>query len=456
MRSLAIRLTLAFLLVGLVGSALAAIMIQQRTRLEFTQLIRNQSQETLVPNLGQYYQSTGSWAGVEAVFRSAQRPLPVPQELDNHFDPRRSLFTLTDSSGQVIYGRSLHESNTAVPASELEKGTPVEVDGEIVGWLLFNPALERWKPGTPEGAFLSSVNSAIVLSALVATASALLMGGVLAYTMTRSLRELTTATRELAQGKLGRQVSVRTKDEIGELAKAFNQMSAALAHSNELRRKMTADIAHDLRTPLSVILGYTEALSDAKLQPTPEMFSVMHRETLHLGRLVDDLRTLSLADAGELPLNLVQVAPGELIQRTAEAYRVKAENKGIRLQIESQPDLPPLSVDVDRMAQVLGNLMNNALRYTPNGGEICLAAEEVGGEIRLRLADNGAGIAPEDLPYIFERSYRGDKARQQQEDETGLGLAIARSLVEAQGGRISVESAPGQGAAFTIHFPIPR
>ena len=454
MRSLAFKLTLAFLLVGLTGSVLVAIIVQQRTQSEFDQLIKNQSQENLVLALGEYYENNGSWAGVDTVFRSLLRvstTLPAPQG-EPHFDPRRSLFTLTDANGYVIYGRNPLEVGNLVLKPDLEKGVPIEVDGAVVGWLLFNPALDRWRPGTPEGNFLASVSSAIFVSAIVASLTALVMGGILAFTMTRSLRELTAGTRQLAEGKLGHQVKVHSKDELGELADSFNQMSAALAQSNELRRQMTADIAHDLRTPLSVILGYTEALSDQKLEPGPEMFTVMHREALHLSYLVADLKTLSLADAGELPLNIQPFSPHELLKRTLEAHHVKAESKDVRILLDAKEDLPLISIDVDRMAQVLGNLMSNALRYTPSGGQITLAAEAQNNHVRLSVSDTGAGIPSRDLPYIFERSYRGDRARHQQEGETGLGLAIARSLVIAQGGTISVESLEGQGATFIIDF----
>jgi len=282
---------------------------------------------------------------------------------------------------------------------------------------------------------------------------ALVLGGILAYTLTRSLRELTAATQALARGELGHQVKVRSQDELGALARSFNQMSSELQRSNDLRRRMTADIAHDLRTPLSVILGYAEALSDSKLVASPEIFDVMHTEAQHLSRLIDDLKMLSLVDAGELPLTRQPMAPGELLRRTAIAHQVQADNKGISIKVEAAPDMLLIEVDVERMAQVLGNLMSNALRYTPSGGEINLSVHKQNDTVIMRIADNGKGIAEEDLPYIFERSFRGDKARDLQNGETGLGLAIAKSLVEAHGGTISVASALGGGTTFIISLP---
>jgi signal transduction histidine kinase len=266
------------------------------------------------------------------------------------------------------------------------------------------------------------------------------------------VRELTGATKRVAGGELGIQVPVRTGDELGELANSFNQMSADLAQSNQVRRQMTADVAHDLRTPLSVILGYTEALSDGKLQGTPQMYGVMHSEAQHLSHLIDDLRFLSLADAGELPLERRNVSPLDLLNRTAASNHAAAEQKQIDLQVQGAPDLPDLNVDPERMAQVLGNLTSNALRHTPAGGTIVLTARSEVEGVLLQVRDTGSGIAAADLPYIFHRFYRGDLSRQQT-GESGLGLAIAKSIVEAHGGRITAESNLGAGTTITITLP---
>jgi signal transduction histidine kinase len=244
------------------------------------------------------------------------------------------------------------------------------------------------------------------------------------------------------------------QEELGELAAAFNQMSADLARANKLRRQMTANIAHDLRTPLSVIAGYTEALRDGVLQPLPETFQTLHQEAEHLSLLVKDLRTLSLADAGELKLTRQLVHPHELLERMAAAYLPKAQELEVTLQVTAQANVPPVNVDPERMVQVLGNLVSNALRYTPAGGQISLAAAQRGNNVLLTVQDNGVGIAPDELPRIFDRFYRGDEARQASEGESGLGLAIAKSLVELHGGTITVESALGEGATFTIFLPV--
>ncbi|MCU0484518.1 MAG: cell wall metabolism sensor histidine kinase WalK, partial [Anaerolineales bacterium] len=302
-----------------------------------------------------------------------------------------------------------------------------------------------------EDIFLRTVNRAALVSSIVAVVLALILGSLLAFTLTRPLRELKEAALEIARGKFGLQVKVRSQDEMGELAQTFNRMSLDLQQATRARQQMTADIAHDLRSPLSVLTGYTEALSEGKLQGSEEVFTILHQETRQLGRLVDDLRTLSLADAGELPLVFQDISPEIILERLVARHSVIAQQKGIHLGMESNAALPMIQVDVERIAQVLDNLILNAFRYTPPGGRITLRAGENALGVFFKVADTGMGIDPQDLPHIFDRFYRGDKARQQG-SESGLGLAIARSIVEAHRGTLTAESIPGQGATFTIQF----
>jgi signal transduction histidine kinase len=231
-------------------------------------------------------------------------------------------------------------------------------------------------------------------------------------------------------------------------------MSTDLAHATQSRRQITADIAHDLRTPLTVIGGYLESMCDGVLKPTPDRLEMMHTEVHHLQRLVDDLRTLSLADAGKLTLNKHEITPDNLLMRVADIYQLPAENIGVTLQVRIAPDLPLVHVDEERMVQVLSNLVSNALRYTPNGGQITLEARRCDDSVLLSVEDTGIGITSEALSRIFERFYRADRARQQSEGESGLGLAIARSIIEAHGGTIAVESEMGRGTKFIIALPV--
>jgi len=444
MRSLALKLTLAFLVVGLAGVVLVAIFITRQTRREFDQFVADRYQYELLNDAVDYYATNGSWEGI-------RKAIPWQRGQGNKMSPPVSLL---DDDGRVIFSSIPAYTVGDKPANTGNdtNRVPVEVDGAVVGYLLFGG---RFGSGNfrdpPEVNFLARLNRAVILGSVVASLLALILGVILAGTISRPVRELTAATSAVAGGDLGHQVPVRTQDEIGELAQSFNKMSADLAHSNQLRRQMTADIAHDLRTPLSVILGYSEALADGKLPGTAETYDAMHRQAQHLSRLIEDLRTLSLADAGQLSLVLRPVEPRGLLEHTALAYLPAAEARGIQLTLEDA-DTPPIIVDPDRILQVLGNVVSNAIRHTPEGGQISLSAVAENDRVILRIRDSGPGIPPEDLPHIFDRFYRGDKARTSDE-ASGLGLAIARSLVEAHGGRITVENVPG-GASFAIALPV--
>ena len=450
MRSLTLKLTLAFLFVSMIGVALVALLVSLRTQSEFDQFVLESYQIDLMEDIAQYYQQNKSWADIETIavrspyrgFRGGRGLIPAP-------------LTLTDEEGTVIYGGPGNTSGEIIPDDELEHAVPVEVDGDTVGWVLFTQfgGGQSAPPESPESKFLENLNQAVILSVFVALLVATLLGVLLARTISRPVREVTAATQIVAGGDLGYQVPVRTKDEIGELAASFNQMSADLDQANEQRRQMTADIAHDLRTPLSVILGYMEALSAGKLEPTPETFEVMYAKGQHLRHLIDDLRILALADSGELTLTRRLVQPATLLEHSALAHAVEARERGIDLHVEASDDLPEFKVDPDRMTQVLGNLVSNSLRYTPEGGEIALTAARDNQDIVLVVRDSGSGIAPDDVTQIFDRFYRSDRSRQQN-GESGLGLAIAKSIVQAHGGTISAASTLGKGTTFSIRMPL--
>ncbi len=448
MRSIIVKLTLAFLLIGLTGSVLVAVIIRHRTRNAFTEFILNRDQQALVNSLVNYYETNRDWTGVIGRLESAFEGRGQFIE-GRDFRREGTSFSLVGADRTVLFSAAPGQTGKKLADADLEKAVPLVVDGETAGWLLLARTPPKWIPDSAEDLFLRNVNRATLFSALVAAALALILGSLLALTLTRPIRELTIATVEIAKGKLGMQVKVRSKDELGELAESFNKMSLDLERATRARRQMTADIAHDLRSPLSVITGYAEALSDGKLQGTPEVYEILHQETHHLNRLVDDLRTLSLVDAGEMPLYRQPANPRSLLERVAARHAVAAQQANITLRVEPGESLRDIGIDVERMAQVLDNLILNAFRYTPAGGEISLSATQAGDQVHIRVRDSGSGIPPDDLPHIFDRFYRGDSARRSN-GESGLGLAIARSIVEAHGGTITAASAPGEGAMFTI------
>jgi signal transduction histidine kinase len=444
MRSLVVKLSLAFLLVSLAGIALVAVFAGRVSANEFTEFVDAQEDSELVQQLANFYEANDGWEGLERIGIGRNR-FTVGQTRP---------FTVVNDQGQVVLDGLGHNPGSHVPRGWLNRGIPIEADGKEVGKLIFAEGIVR-QSGPPRNDFAERVNRAIFLAAVGATAVSLILGVILARSLTRPIQELTQATQAVAQGDLTQQVPVRSDDELGKLAVSFNQMSADLTKSRDLRRQMTADIAHDLRTPLSLILGHAEALSDGVLPQNPETFEVIHDEAQRLNRLVEDLRLLSLAEAGELPLTMALVSPQSLLERAVAAHLPVAQQKQIALALSASPQLPELMVDSDRMAQVLDNLLNNGLRHTPKNGRISLTATQTATAVQLKIQDSGPGMSEEELAHVFDRFYRADKSRQRHEGGSGLGLAIAKSIVENHNGRIWAESELGQGATFLIELPLP-
>jgi signal transduction histidine kinase len=265
--------------------------------------------------------------------------------------------------------------------------------------------------------------------------------------------ELTNATQVVSGGALGHQVPVRSRDELGQLASSFTVRSADLVRSLQLRRQMTADIAHELRTPISIILGHAEAVHDGIMVASPETFEIIRDEAGRLERLVDDLRTLSMADAGELQLMLRPSAPHDLLQQAQKAFAHQAARQEVRLEVGADAGLPNVDVDPQRMREVFTNILDNALRYTPSGGRIILSAARVSDNIEVRVQDSGPGVPAEELDRIFDRFHRVQTARSREEGGSGLGLAIAKSIVERHRGTIAAESRENQGLAIIVRLP---
>jgi signal transduction histidine kinase len=287
------------------------------------------------------------------------------------------------------------------------------------------------------------------------------VGTIAARRITSPLSETMKAADAIAEGDLSARVPEERNGEFRHFARSFNRMAEALETADRQRRELLADVAHELRTPLTIIQGNLEGLRDGVYEATPEHLDLVLEETRNLGRLVDDLRLLTLAEAGQLPLDLQVLDVLQLLADVRDAFACQASEAGIALTMEVAEPLPPLIGDPQRLGQVLGNLVTNALRHTPAGGEITLGAELAPGQeghsqLQLWIADTGEGIPSEDLPRIFDRFWRGDPSRSHGAGGgSGLGLAIAKSLVEAHGGRIWAKSQSGEGTTVYCLFPLP-
>jgi signal transduction histidine kinase len=272
------------------------------------------------------------------------------------------------------------------------------------------------------------------------------------------LRQLTAATHALAAGKLEQAVPIQSRDEIGQLAQSFNQTAAALADAEIVRRQMLADIAHELRTPISVMRSHVEAMLDGVFETSPENLGVIHEETVLLGRLVDDLRILSLADAGQLPLKLERLNVRALFQQALMAFEPLAEADDVLIMDKIAGELPAIIGDPARLQQVLGNLITNALRHVRQGTAvmptITLEAIATGPGVQIGVLDNGPGLSEIARARVFDRFWRADNARSRDQGGSGLGLAISQAIISSHQGQIWVESNPTQGSAF--YFTLPR
>jgi signal transduction histidine kinase len=348
-------------------------------------------------------------------------------------------------TGNELLGQS-------VDSDVQERGAALVIKGQTVGTLVI-AGQDSSGHSTLERDFLDAINRAVLWAALLAVAASTIAVALLSRELVGPLRRLTAAAEAMADGDLSRRVSVRSRDEVGELGEAFNAMAGDLETSDLRRRQMTADIAHELRNPLSIIRGNLEAMLDGVYSTDAEHLAPVYEETLLLQHLVEDLRLLSLAEAGQLTLRRTDVDVASLLRGVAEGTQAAASDKGIYLGVDIPQE--PLVVDGDatRLRQVLGNLVGNAMRYTPDGGAVTLRAHQGARRVWISVSDTGPGIPAEDLPRIFDRFYRGDAARDRATGGSGLGLAIAKALVVAHDGTIEVESEPGAGTAITIGLP---
>ncbi len=456
MNKLSVQLILAFVLVTLVTVSTVALLANLSAATQFRYYLDRRDeleQSEWYGWLVAYYESTGSWDGV----RNLIRP-PAGFRARNWFMP----FILADTQGVIIFDARGQPLNPILSPQERERAVPVVVDGRTVGLVVslgpeHRPDQMMFR--AIEQAFMDRMNQFLLLAGLLACGMGILLGLAFSRQLTAPLARLTAAAYRIAQGDLSQRVPETGSAEVAELGRAFNRMAADLAEAERLRRNMVADVAHELRTPLSVIQGNLRAILDDVYPLDQAEIASLYDETRILSRLVDDLHELALVEAGQLPLYVQPIAPADVIQTTADNMAVVAEAGEVRLIVDLPNDLPLVRADPDRLAQVLRNLVTNAVRHTPAGGQITVSARVSPAEpgfVQITVTDTGEGIAPEDLPHVFDRFWRADRSRSRDMvgAGAGLGLTIARQLVEAHGGRIEAASAPGQGSRFTFTLPV--
>ncbi|MDO8672749.1 MAG: ATP-binding protein [Dehalococcoidia bacterium] len=479
MRSLTVKLVVAFVAVTLVAVGILGFLVNRATTAEFSVYLEygGQNTERATNALSLFYERNGSWANVQAVVRALE-------------GGQGDRIVLTDGSGRVFADSRNILVGRVVDDGQLGQATDIKVNDRLVGVLHVLPGprrsgngvLERMMgglvnqvAGAAEKSFLSAVNDSLLWAAITAGVVALGLSLFLARQIVSPLRNVTAAARRIARGDLSQRVKVDSIDEIGELAASFNTMADSLVQNEALRRNLVASIAHELRTPLSIIQGKLEAMLDGVIEANPQQIASVHEETLLLSRLVADLKELSLADAGQLRIHRQPVNIDELVDWTVARFDQPAREKQIEVCSEVAAGIPPISIDGDRVTQAVSNLISNAIRYSAGGvvrvragvekktngqthrgyGHIPTGGHGDGAEqvLVVSVADQGTGIAPEDLAHVFDRFFRVDRSRTRASGGSGLGLAIVKEIVEAHGGTVWAESEPGKGS--TVGFTLP-
>ena len=438
------RLLIAFTLVIVVTIGAVFLFTGQAMRAEvhqFEERIAEARLSKMEFELSNYYRYQGSWEGIQ----------PFVEQWGNFYEWR---IIVTDADGMVVADSErelmgqLYEPDSpsrpiAVPRTPYSLGTLYVSSESSAGadFPLFYVLFDR-------------IGRFLLWGCLIAVGVAVAITFFLSRRILAPVKDLTLAARRLGQGDLSQRVQLKDKGEVQELAQAFNSMASDLGHAEQLRRNLVADVAHELRTPLSNIRGYLEAIRDRIIKPDAATIRSLNEEAMLLSRLVDDLQELSLAEAGELKLFYQAEDIAKLIKQAVTPWQSSVAAKEMSLSLDLPDKLPPVNIDWQRISQVLHNLLENAVAHTGKGGTINVTATKQGDWVEVSVSDTGEGIPVEDLSNIFERFYRVDKSRTRATGGSGLGLTIAKRLVEAHGGNIEAQSEPGRGSRFSFTVPI--
>jgi two-component system sensor histidine kinase BaeS len=452
--TLRFRLILAFALVICVAIGTVSIFASQTSGAKIQQYQQQTSQikmDRAQCLLSQYYSHGSGWTDIQ----------PVVQHMGSIYGQRT---ILTDGNNSVVADSGLDyigkQYNPAWLGNDQEVIEIRDRENEV-GILYIGPEL------LPQGSYASiqgvssSINWFLLWGAILAIIVALMITYFLSQRISAPIHAITVAASKLGKGDLSQRVNFKGKDEVGKLVQTFNSMAGelmsmtdSLIHAKQLQQNLIADVAHELRTPVASIQAYLEAIQDGLLEPTGENLNSIYEDIGLLSRLISDLQLLSQADSNELNLVRQPENIANIIGQVTESMQQQAKAKGISLSVNLPSVLPSVEIDALRISQVIRNLLDNAILHTPRGGEVKVAAKEYNGYIGVEVSDTGEGIPEEELPNIFERFYRVDKSRTRASGGRGLGLTIAKRLVEAHDGKIEVSSESGKGTSFSFTIPV--
>ncbi len=451
------KLIIAFIVIVLLMGISQSVFLQSRIRATFQDYLDQHTHNYMMRMeqiLEQYYEETGSWKNAQQLFFSydssfGQGHGMMMRGMRMNMSMSSDDILLVDLNGIVIADSGATKIGSA--GKDLSgKKVDLIVNGEKKGTLV----LYQSKLQDLEKEFIHSSNTTILISGLIAALTAAIFSLFIARKISKPLKVLMMGIKQIASGEKAKEISISATGEFYELGEAFNDMARKLEHNEEIRRTLVADVAHELRTPLSILQGKLESIQEGVINPSEEIILELTDEVYRLNRLVRDLQQLSLAEAGKLPLNIQPIDIRLLIERICNQLQWLADEKEILLQFDKIPKEYYLQIDADRMTQVIVNLVGNALRHTPAQGRVEISAEARANSFIIQVADSGQGIPEDVLPHIFDRFYKRDTSRTRGESGTGLGLSIAKGFVEAHGGFITVESEKNKGTVFTITLPI--
>lgn len=467
------RLLLFFALVVCAGGLASFVLVRGATESQFRSFVFSgdaQKAKVYADILGEYYAEHAGWEGLQPFL--AEMPAFVFSKLDERikgeksFSPASSYshatldallsdrITVADSAGRIVADTSGKLLGTVHPGMHLARGVPIMADFQRVGTVLVGSMVDSSFTGASEQ-FLVRVIRSLALAIIVSMALAVLLGLALSVQITRPLSVLDGAARRIASGDLSAMVPVVGKDEIASLSSSFNAMTGELRRLDEAKRRIIADSAHELRTPVTLIRGSLEAMIDGVFPLDMDGLKSVYDETLRLSRLIDMLRELELIDSGELKLSRDDIELSSTLGKAVNLFKTQAGEKDIELGVTGRGgEGLEVRADALRLDEVLYNLIGNAIKYAPRGGKVELSARREGDAVLISVEDSGPGIPEAEREKVFERFYRMDKSRAQDSGGRGLGLSIAYEIVAAHGGSIRIESSPLGGSAFIVRLPL--
>lgn len=454
-----LKLILAFIFIVILTIVTTLFISYRQTAQEVSSFVSGgglSGTQQVVITLERYYQVNGSWEGAEEILNNPRRGQgtrmgPFRRDELSHV-PVPDRLQLIDADGRVFYDTAGETTGVQLSPIVIDRAIPLEVRGEIVGYLLSPGAV----PALPEIAttLTSRIRNLIVTSGMISLGISLVLALFVANQLIRPIQRLTKAAKVLGQGDLSHRVPVKGGDEVAVLGNTFNEMAASLQKAETRRKAMTADIAHELRTPLSVQRAHLEAMIDGVYPMDAEHISPIIDQNLLLSRLVEDLRTIALADAGQINLEKTPTDLAALLSRVVERFDAQAVQDEIVLKLDVQENCPTIFADPQRLEQIFNNLLSNALRFTPRGGSVTVDLKCSANQVVISVRDNGPGIPEHALAHVFDRFYKADYSRSRSNGGTGLGLSIAKKLALSHGGDLTATNHPAGGALFTLSLPV--